>query len=139
MRTALRLLGVGWLLHVRMFATSAFNGILNVLYPLFFATVAFFMFEPDALLYASLGAAVMGRLTAGGQLPKSAGPRPLLLTLATLVPPKYSPAEPATQPVMSSTEPSTLRAGFLYDFLACSMASSRPWAERLESARADAP
>ena len=60
MRTALRLLGVGWLLHVRMFATSAFNGILNVLYPLFFATVAFFMFEGEALLYASLGAAVMG-------------------------------------------------------------------------------
>ena len=60
MRATLRLLGVGWLLHVRMFATSAFNGILNILYPLFFATVAFFMFDTDALLYASIGAAVMG-------------------------------------------------------------------------------
>ena len=60
MRTTLRLLGVGWVLHVKMFARSAFNGILSILYPLFFATVAFFMFDPDALLYASLGAAVMG-------------------------------------------------------------------------------
>ena len=47
MTRTLRLLGVGWLLHVKIFATSAFNGILSVLYPLFFATVAFFMFDED--------------------------------------------------------------------------------------------
>lgn len=60
MRRTLRVLGVGWLLHVKLATTSAFNGILSVLYPLFFATVAFFMFDESALLYASLGAAVMG-------------------------------------------------------------------------------
>jgi ABC-2 type transport system permease protein len=53
-------LGVGWLTHVKMYSRSAFEGLLQVLYPLFFATVAFFMFAPEALLYASLGAAVMG-------------------------------------------------------------------------------
>jgi ABC-2 type transport system permease protein len=59
----LRLLGVGWLLHLKMLMRSSFNGLLGLLYPLFFATVAFFMFQagsPQALLYASLGASVMG-------------------------------------------------------------------------------
>src|SRR4029453_18156182 len=41
-----------------------FTGIFAVLYPMFFATVAFLMFRtssaPQALLYASLGAGVMG-------------------------------------------------------------------------------
>lgn len=63
MRTA-RLLGCGWLVHMKMLTTSAFNGFLGVVYPLFFATVAFFMFragdDTKPLLYASLGAAVMG-------------------------------------------------------------------------------
>jgi ABC-2 type transport system permease protein len=45
---------------MKMASVSAFEGLLNVLWSLFFATVAFFMFSPDALLYASLGAAVMG-------------------------------------------------------------------------------
>jgi ABC-2 type transport system permease protein len=62
-RTA-RLLGMGWLVHMKMLTTSAFNGFLGVVYPLFFATVAFFMFragdDTKPLLYASLGAAVMG-------------------------------------------------------------------------------
>ncbi len=60
MRKGLRLVGVAWLLHVKMYATSSFDGLLQVVYPLFFATVAFFMFSPEALVYASLGAAVMG-------------------------------------------------------------------------------
>ena len=63
MRT-LRLLGLGWLFHLKMISRSAFDGLLGVLWPLFFATIAFFMFRAggggDALLYASLGAAVMG-------------------------------------------------------------------------------
>jgi ABC-2 type transport system permease protein len=60
---SLRLLGVGWLVHMKMLSTSSFNGLLGIVYPLFFATVAFFMYRagsPQALLYASLGASVMG-------------------------------------------------------------------------------
>jgi ABC-2 type transport system permease protein len=64
MRRALRLLAVGWLLHMKMLSRSSFNSLLGILYPLFFATVAFFMFRAGSdgkpLLYASLGAAVMG-------------------------------------------------------------------------------
>jgi ABC-2 type transport system permease protein len=60
----LRLLGVGWALHLKLMSRSAFEGLLQILWPLFFATVAFFMFRagrsPETLLYASLGAAVMG-------------------------------------------------------------------------------
>jgi ABC-2 type transport system permease protein len=61
---ALRLLGIGWVLHFKMLSQSAFDGLLGVLWPLFFATVAFFMFSSGAggetLVYASFGAAVMG-------------------------------------------------------------------------------
>jgi ABC-2 type transport system permease protein len=60
----LRLLAFGWLFQMKMLMRSSFNSWLGVLYPLFFATVAFFMFRSGAgghtLLYASLGAAVMG-------------------------------------------------------------------------------
>jgi ABC-2 type transport system permease protein len=67
MRTA-RLLGLGWLFHLKMASRSAFDGLLAVLWPIFFATVAFFMFragrDPESLLFASLGAAVMGVWTA---------------------------------------------------------------------------
>jgi ABC-2 type transport system permease protein len=49
---------------MKMLWRSSFNTLLGVIYPLFFATVAFFMFragnDPKPLLYASLGAAVMG-------------------------------------------------------------------------------
>jgi ABC-2 type transport system permease protein len=74
---ALRLLGVGWLYHLKMISRSPFEGIGQVLYPLFFATVAFFVFRagdsPRTLLYASLGAAGMGMwsatsTTAGGAM-----------------------------------------------------------------------
>ena len=61
---SVRLLGLGWLLQMKMLWRSSFNTLLGVIYPLFFATVAFFMFragdDPKPLLYASLGAAVMG-------------------------------------------------------------------------------
>jgi ABC-2 type transport system permease protein len=60
---AIRLLAVGWLLQVKMLSRSSFNGILGILYPLFFATVAFLMYRAGsthALLYASFGASVMG-------------------------------------------------------------------------------
>jgi ABC-2 type transport system permease protein len=60
----LRLLGLGWLFHLKMLSQSVFDAVLGVLWPMFFATVAFFMFEAGAggetLVYASFGAAVMG-------------------------------------------------------------------------------
>jgi ABC-2 type transport system permease protein len=59
-----RLLALGWALHFKMLSRSAFDGVLGVLWPLFFATTAFFMFRAgagaSALLYLSLGASVMG-------------------------------------------------------------------------------
>jgi ABC-2 type transport system permease protein len=62
--SAVRFLAVSWLLQFKMIMRSPFDGIGNVIYPLFFATVAFFVFRagdsPRTLLYASLGAAVMG-------------------------------------------------------------------------------
>lgn len=63
MRT-LRVLGVGIVMHVKMRATSAFDGLLGILWPLFFALIAFFLFRAGGgsggLVYASYGAAVMG-------------------------------------------------------------------------------
>jgi ABC-2 type transport system permease protein len=59
-----RLLALGWALHFKMLSRSAFDGVLGVLWPLFFATTAFFMFRAgggaSTLLYLSLGASVMG-------------------------------------------------------------------------------
>ncbi len=61
---ALRLIGIGWLYQFKQLRRSSFDSFLAILWPLFFATVAFFMFrqggDPDSLIYASLGAAVMG-------------------------------------------------------------------------------
>ena len=59
-----RVLAIGWLIHLKMLARSAFNGILQILWPLFFATIAFLMYgltgNDRTLLYASVGASVMG-------------------------------------------------------------------------------
>jgi ABC-2 type transport system permease protein len=59
-----RLLALGWFFNMKMLARSSFDSVLGVVYPLFFATVAFFMFragrDPSSLVYASLGAATMG-------------------------------------------------------------------------------
>jgi ABC-2 type transport system permease protein len=64
MRHNARLLALGWVFHLKMLSRSAFDGVLGVMWPLFFATVAFFMFRAgggqETLLYASLGASVMG-------------------------------------------------------------------------------
>jgi ABC-2 type transport system permease protein len=63
-----RLLAVGWWLQLKMISRSPFEGVGQIIYPLFFATVAFFVFRagdsPRTLLYASLGAAVMGMWSA---------------------------------------------------------------------------
>lgn len=65
---ALRLLGVGWLFQFKQMSRSSFDSFLAICWPIFFGTVAFFMFrqggDPDALIYAGLGAAVMGIWTA---------------------------------------------------------------------------
>lgn len=67
MRTA-KLLVFGWALHFKMLSQSAFDGFLAVLWPLFFATVAFFIYRHGtngaALAPVALGAAVMGVWTA---------------------------------------------------------------------------
>src|SRR5918911_2012163 len=61
---SLRFLAVSWALQFKMILRSPFDGIGNVIYPLFFATTAFFVFRagdsPRTLIYASFGAAVMG-------------------------------------------------------------------------------
>jgi ABC-2 type transport system permease protein len=61
---SLRVLFFGWTFNVKMLSKSAFDGFLGVLWPLFFATIAFLMYrvgnDPQTLLYASLGASVMG-------------------------------------------------------------------------------
>jgi ABC-2 type transport system permease protein len=60
----LRMMAVAYWLHVKMLAVSAFEGIFQVIWPLFFATTAFLVFrhshKPDAMVFAGLGAAVMG-------------------------------------------------------------------------------
>jgi ABC-2 type transport system permease protein len=94
---SLRLLGVGWLYHVKMISRSPFEGVGQVLWPLFFATVAFFVFRagdsPRTLLYASLGAAVMGMwsatsTTAGGAMQRERWHGTLELLVAT--PPHFA-------------------------------------------------
>lgn len=64
MRT-LRLLGVIWWLQLKMRSRSAFDGLLSLLWPLFFATTVFLMFRQGdaagpAMLSAAVGASVMG-------------------------------------------------------------------------------
>jgi hypothetical protein len=55
----IRLLVLGWYFQFKMISRSAFEGSGQVIWPLFFATVAFFVFRagdsPRTLLYASLG------------------------------------------------------------------------------------
>ena len=60
----LRVLAVGCLTHGKMRLVTPSYILLEVAWPVFFATIAFFLFRAgggaDALVYASLGAAVMG-------------------------------------------------------------------------------
>jgi ABC-2 type transport system permease protein len=59
-----RLLAVGWWLHLKILSRSAFDGVLGILYPLFFATTVFFIYgqstDPDKLVAAAVGASAMG-------------------------------------------------------------------------------
>ncbi len=59
-----RVLALGWFFHLKMLARSAFDGVLGVIWPLFFATIAFLMYriggDKETLLFAGIGASVMG-------------------------------------------------------------------------------
>ena len=63
MRT-LRMLTISYWLHLKVLAVSVFDGVFQVVWPLFFATTAFLVYrqseDPGALVYAGLGSAVMG-------------------------------------------------------------------------------
>lgn len=62
--STLRLLGVAYWLHLKMIAVSVFEGVFQVIWPLFFATTAFLIYrqsdDPKVMVYAGLGASVMG-------------------------------------------------------------------------------
>jgi ABC-2 type transport system permease protein len=61
---ALRVLGVGWLLHFKIISRSPFAIVVGVTWPIVNATIAYFMYRAgghaQTLLYASLGSAVAG-------------------------------------------------------------------------------
>jgi ABC-2 type transport system permease protein len=60
----LRLLAVGWWLQLKMRSRSAFDGILAIVYPMFFATSVLLMYRQggsaSALVGAAVGASVLG-------------------------------------------------------------------------------
>ena len=61
----LRLVGVAWWLQLKIRSRSAFDGLLSLLYPAFFATTIFMMFRQGdaagpALLSAAVGSSAMG-------------------------------------------------------------------------------
>ncbi len=63
--STLRLLAVGWWLQLKARSRSAFDGVLTVVYPMFFATTIFMMYRHGgaagpALLSAAVGASAMG-------------------------------------------------------------------------------
>jgi ABC-2 type transport system permease protein len=61
---AVRLLWTGWLFHVKTLTLSGFFVLTTAIQPVIFATMAFYMFKagqrPGTLLYAALGAGLMG-------------------------------------------------------------------------------
>jgi ABC-2 type transport system permease protein len=64
MRHALRLFWTGWLFNVKNLTMSGFFMLNAAILPVFYATIAYYMFStgarPGSLLYASLGAGMMG-------------------------------------------------------------------------------
>ena len=65
--TRLRQLAVCYWLQLRVMMFSAFEGFLQVVFPLMFATAALLVYrvdgDPDAMLFAGIGAAAMGIFT----------------------------------------------------------------------------
>ena len=64
MRATARLFWVSWLFNLKSLTLSSFFLLISVLQPLIFATIAFYIFragdKPETLLYAALGAGLMG-------------------------------------------------------------------------------
>ena len=64
MNATLRLLAIGWWFQLKMRSRSAFDGILGVIYPMFFATSVLLMYREggseEALVVAAVGASMMG-------------------------------------------------------------------------------
>ncbi|MGN6685982.1 MAG: ABC transporter permease [Actinomycetales bacterium] len=64
MRSTLRLVGVGWLLQLKLRSRSAFDGVLQIVYPIFFATSVLLMYRQGgsaaALVGAAVGSSVLG-------------------------------------------------------------------------------
>lgn len=61
--TLLRVIAIGWLMQVKMLSRSWFNGVLGVVWPMFFATSAFLMFGRDSrqqLIWVAVGASLLG-------------------------------------------------------------------------------
>ena len=60
----MRLIAFGWWFHLKIYSRSAFDGLLTLIYPLFFATSIFFIYGQGAtaaqLVAAAVGAAAMG-------------------------------------------------------------------------------
>jgi ABC-2 type transport system permease protein len=94
-----RLVAVGWWLQLKMRARSSFDGLLSLVWPLFFATTVFLMYRErgqagGALLSAALGASVMGvwsatSTTAAGVLQRERRQGTLELLVAAPVPFPY--------------------------------------------------
>jgi ABC-2 type transport system permease protein len=63
-RQVLRLVAVGWRFQLVSLTRSGFNNLTSIVQPLIFATLAFYLFKagnrPGTLLYAALGAGLMG-------------------------------------------------------------------------------
>ncbi|MFC4066225.1 ABC transporter permease [Actinoplanes subglobosus] len=63
--SVLRVVALGWWLHLKMRSRSAFDGVLQLLWPLFFGTTVFLLFQAGSMdettmLSAAIGAGVMG-------------------------------------------------------------------------------
>ncbi len=60
----LRILWTSWVFHVKALTTSGFFVLISLLQPLIFASIAFYVFraghKPGTLLYAAIGAGLMG-------------------------------------------------------------------------------
>ena len=93
-----RQLFVAWWIQLKMLAVDPFTGLLQVVWPLFFATAAFLLYrqtgDPSALVYAALGAGVMGTwsavaTTASGALQRERWLGTLELVVSTPTPFAY--------------------------------------------------
>ncbi len=61
--TALRVIAIGWLMQVKILSRSWFNGVLGVVWPMFFATSAFLMFGSSGkqqLISVAVGGSLIG-------------------------------------------------------------------------------